>query len=321
MSRIIITGGTGFIGRHLAADLAGAGHEVVVLTRHPNSDPDLPSDVRLVGWDTQSAAGWGHLADGAGAIVNLAGETIAPARWTEERKQRIVSSRVNAGRAVVEAIQGASQKPRVLIQSSAVGYYGPHGDEIITEESPPGNDFQAEVCNQWEASTAEVETLGVRRAVIRTGIVQGRGSGTLPLISLPFRFFAGGRVGSGRQWLPWIHMADEVGAIRFLIENEAANGPFNLAAPNPATNAEFSQALGRAMGRPSLLPVPAFALKLVFGQMSEVLLEGARVVPKRLQGMGYPFRFPELEPALRDLMKDYPLRVSEITSAVRQFLG
>lgn len=307
--RVIITGGTGLIGRALAADLAGDGHEVIVLSRRPERVTGLPTGVRAERWDARSAEGWGALADGANAIVNLAGESIAGKgfirgrRWTKERKRRIRDSRLNAGRAVVQVVELAQSKPRVVIQASGSGYYGPRGDEEITEEASPGQDFMGRTAIEWEASTAAVEALGVRRAIIRSGPVFSADGGVLPLVLLPFRFFVGGPLGSGRQWFPWIHIADEARAIRFLIENEAASGPFNLAAPNPLTNAEFSRVVGRVLKRPSFVPAPAFALRLALGEMSIVVLEGQRTVPQHLLDLGFTFRFPEAEPALRDLLE------------------
>ena len=307
--RIIITGGTGLIGRALATDLAGDNHEVIVLSRTPERVTGLPTGVRAERWDVRTAEGWGALADGAGAIINLAGESIAgkgfitSRRWTAERKRRIRDSRLNAGRAVVQAVESASNKPRVVIQASGVGYYGPGGDEELTEEASPGQDFLARTAIEWEASTALVEPLGVRRAIIRSGAVLSTKGGVFPLVLLPFRLFVGGSVGSGRQWLPWIHVADEVRAIRFLIDNETASGPFNLVAPDLLTNAEFGRVLGRVMRRPAFMRVPAFALRLLLGEMSIVLLEGQKATSRRLQELGFTFRFPEAEAALRDLLR------------------
>ena len=301
--RVLITGGTGLIGRALAAELVRAGYEVIVLSRHPERATGLPTGVQVERWDAVTAEGWGHLADGAHAIVNLAGENIAAGRWTEARKRRICESRLNAGRAVVQAVEAATHKPQVLIQASAVGYYGPHGDEEVTEETPPGDDFLARLAVEWEASTAPVEPLGVRRAIIRTGIVLSTAGGALPRMALPFRLFVGGPVGSGRQWFPWIHIADEVAAICFLMEEESASGPFNLTAPNPVTNAQFSRALGRVLKRPAFMPVPALALRLLFGEMASALLTGQRAVPRRLLALGFTFRFPEVLAALRDLLE------------------
>ncbi len=307
--RIIVTGGTGLIGRALAADLADDNHEVIVLSRAPERATAMPAGVRVERWDARTAEGWGDLADGADAIVNLAGESIAgkgfilSRRWTAERKRRIRDSRLNAGRAVVQAVELASDKPRVVVQSSGIGYYGPRGDEELTEEASPGQDFLARTAIEWEASTAPVEPLGVRRAIIRSGAVLSTKGGAFPFMLLPFRLFVGGPVGSGRQWLPWIHIADEVRAVRFLMEHPEATGPFNLNAPNPVTNAEFSKTLGKVMSRPAILPTPSFALRLLFGEMSTVLLDGQRALPQRLLDLGFTFRFPEAEAALRDLLQ------------------
>jgi uncharacterized protein (TIGR01777 family) len=296
------------IGRALANSLAKDNHEVIVLSRNPNKTGGLEKGVRVEQWDARSAQGWGALADGAGAIVNLAGESIAgegfpPSRWTPERKKRILESRLNAGKAVVEAIKAASNKPSVLIQSSAVGYYGTHGDEDITEDRPAGSDFLADTCKQWEACTAEVETMGVRRVVIRSGLVLSSKGGVLPMMALPFRLFVGGPIGGGKQQIPWIHLHDEIRAIRYLIDTPNASGAFNLSAPAPLSNAGFSKALGRALGRPSFFPTPGFAFRIAFGELSMLLLEGQRAVPKHLQDIGFQFHHPEAEGALRDLFK------------------
>jgi uncharacterized protein (TIGR01777 family) len=243
------------------------------------------------------------MADGADAIVNLAGESIAAGRWSETRKQRIRDSRLNAGQSVVVAVGEAQNKPQVVIQSSAVGYYGPRGDEEITEDAQPADDFLARVAIEWEQSTAPLEEMGVRRPIIRTGVVLSQDGGALPRLLLPFRFYAGGPMGGGHQYLPWIHIADEVAAIRFLLENDKATGPFNLAAPHPLTNAEFSRVLGDVLGKPARIPAPSFAMRLAFGEMSTVLLDGQRAIPRRLMDLGFDFRFPDVEVALRDLLQ------------------
>lgn len=300
---MIITGGTGLLGRALCAELAREGAEVVVLSRNPARAPAMPSGVELRAWDGRTTAWWGHLVDGADAVVNLAGASIAEGRWTVERKRLLRESRVNAGRAVAQAVEAAQTRPRVVVQASAVGYYGPRGDEPVDEETPPGRDFLASLCVDWEASTRPVEALGVRRVVIRTGIVLSREGGALPRLARPVRWFVGGPLGSGRQWVPWIHLADHVAATRFLIGHEAAHGPFNLCAPNPVTNEQFMRALGRALRRPVVLRVPAFALRLLLGELAESLLSGQRQVPRRLEALGFRFRFPELQEALRDLLR------------------
>ncbi len=302
--RIIIAGGSGLIGRSLANEMLRAGYDVIVLSRNPAKAHGLPSGARVEKWDARTAEGWSAFVENAFAVVNLAGESIGipPIPWTASRKKRIRESRVNAGHAVVQAIRAAREKPRVLIQSSAVGYYGSHGDEIVTEQDAAGNDFLAQVATDWEASTAKVELLDVRRVVIRTGLPLTMRGGVLPFLVLPFRFFFGGPIGNGKQWMPWIHMTDEISAIRFLIEHDAARGAFNASAPNPLTNAQLARAIGRAMHRPSWFRVPAFAMKMVLGELANVtLLSGQRVLPMRLLEAGYQFKFPDADAALKDL--------------------
>ncbi|WP_420642184.1 TIGR01777 family oxidoreductase [Candidatus Leptofilum sp.] len=305
--RVIITGGTGLIGSALAKNLAANGHEVIVLSRNP-AKYSFPANVRGEKWDSKTAANWGHLADGADAIVNLAGEPIAgtgllPSRWTDERKQRIRQSRIDAGTAVTEAIRAATNKPKLLIQSSGVDYYGDtQSDQIITEESPNGNSFLADVTVDWENSTAAVEAMGVRRVIIRTGIVLSMESGALPITALPFKFFAGGPLGNGQQWWPWIHLDDEVRAIRFLLESETAVGPYNLCTPNPLKNKDFAKVLGQVMNRPAFFPAPAFAIKLALGEIAAIVLDGRRAVPKKLEEAGFTFKYPQARNALMDLL-------------------
>jgi uncharacterized protein len=304
--RIVVTGGTGLIGHELVMSLGQDGHEIDVLSRNPRQAGNMPETIRFHKWDAKTAAGWGYLVDGANAVINLAGASVAgdgflPTRWTPERKKLILESRVNAGKALVEAIQQANVKPKMLIQSSAVGYYGPQGDKKVTEDHPAGDDFLADVCVQWEASTLEVEAMGVRRVLIRTGVVLSDKGGALPRQIVPFQLFAGGPIGSGKQYYPWIHIEDEVRAIRFLLENDNASGAFNLAAPNPETNASFSRAIGRVLKRPAFVPVPGFAFQIMFGEVSTVLLDGQRAVPARLADMGFTFTYSDAEVALHDL--------------------
>jgi uncharacterized protein (TIGR01777 family) len=307
--RVLIAGGTGLIGRALARNLVADGHEVIVLSRSPERASRLPDAVRLEGWDARSADGWGHLADGATAIVNLAGASLAgegffPTRWKPERVRVIRESRLHAGRAVVEAVEQARSKPRVVVQASTIGYYGYHGDERLTEQDPPGEDWAARfVAQEWEPSTLPVEEMGVRRVVIRSGIVFSTEDGALPRLLLPFRLFAGGPMGSGKQWYTWIHVQDHARAVRFLIEREAAHGALNLSAPNPVTNGALARLIGRTMGRPSFIPVPAFAMRLVFGEVADVVLKGQRVLPRRLLDLGFEFHFATAEAALRDLLR------------------
>lgn len=299
--KILVSGGTGLVGRALVQDLLAADHTCVVLSRDPEHYPQLADQVTIRAWDTLSTEPLTELMDDSDAVIHLAGESIAAGRWTEQRKQQILDSRVASTRAMTAALVQAASPPRAFVQASAVGYYGPGGDQIITEDEPPGTDFLAQVCEHWESASAEAEASGVRRALARTGIVLSSEGGALPRMALPFRLFAGGPAGSGRQWMPWIHLADEVRALRFLLETEEARGAFNLTAPNPVTNREFSRLLGKQLRRPSLLPAPAVALRLALGEMADLILTGQRAVPSRLLDLGFDFRFPDLESALQDI--------------------
>jgi hypothetical protein len=303
--RILITGASGFIGRSLARELAAGGHEIIALTRNPDTSRGrLPVGVSLAAWDGRTAAGWGGLADGARAIVNLAGDNLAEGRWTKAKKARILASRVEAGSAVVEAVRAARTKPRVLVQASAVGFYGSAGDEELDEDSPAGAGFLAGVVRVWEDSTRAVEALGVRRAVIRSGLVLGAGGGVWPRLALPFRFFAGGPLGRGRQAFSWISLEDEARAIRYVVENEELAGAFNLTAPGPLRQGEFCRVIGRALRRPCWLPIPAPLLKMIFGEKArETLLAGQRVLPRRLLAAGFVFRHPDAASAVAALLR------------------
>ena len=302
--RVLIAGGTGLIGQALARSLLTDGHEVIVLSRRPERYRNrMPAEIRLEPWDARTTAGWAHRIDEVDAVVNLAGENIAGGRWTASRKRRLRESRLNATRALTEAVLQATRRPRVFVQASAVGYYGPRGEEEVTEETPPGHDFLAQLAQEWEATSQPVEDAGVRRVIIRTGIVLAREGGALARMLLPLKLGLAGPLGSGRQWFPWIHIADEVGAIRFLMDTETASGPYNLTAPNPVRNATFIRTAARVLGRPAFFRVPAWLLRLVLGEMATVLLDGQRAVPRRLLNAGYTFRFPDLEPALRDVLR------------------
>ncbi len=306
--RYILTGGSGTIGSRLAQRWAAGGHEVFVLSRDPASHR-LPDGVTGVKWDGRTAEGWGQLANGAHAIVNLAGESIGgkgtiplPGTWSDERKRLIKSSRWNAGQAVVAAVELAATKPDVVFQMSGIDYY-PSTSHVMAEDDDRGENFLTEVvADIWEPSTAAVEALGVRRIIGRMAPLLNLISGPLPASVLQFKLFAGGRLGGGKQWFSWIHTDDAIRAIRFLVDSPDAVGPYNIASPNPVTNAEFTRILGRVMGRPTLLPVPEFALKLVLGEVSAMVLEGRPVSVGKLQGLGFEFEFPMLETALRDIL-------------------
>jgi uncharacterized protein (TIGR01777 family) len=307
--RILIPGGSGFIGRALAADLSQDNHEIIILSRSPGKISGLPANTQAIEWDGQTTRGWGHFVDGVDAIVNLAGENIAgenffPTRWTAERKARIQSSRTKPGQAINEAIMAAKEKPRVLVQSSAVGYYGALDDQKVDETNPGGKDYLAHFCQEWENTTTYAEKVGVRRVIIRSGIVLSKKTGALPRMMLPFKLFAGGPFGNGRQYISWIHLKDEIAAIRYLIENPKASGAYNLTSPNPCSNADFGRTLGKVMKRPYYMPVPGFAMKIAFGEVTTVVLDGQRVIPKRLLDSGFTFQFPSIEPALQDTLAE-----------------
>ena len=287
--KMLIAGGTGFLGRPLAAALAADGHDVIVRGRGSAGSPQGASI---------SAAD----VDGAGAVVNLAGESIAGRRWTAAQKQRILDSRVQATRSLVKAIQGAATPPPVFISGSAVGYYGPLGDAAVTEEAPAGSDFLAQVCVQWEREARLAASDRTRVVCIRTGIVLERDGGALPQMLPAFRFGAGGPIGSGRQYWPWIHRDDWIALVRWAIRTPAVNGPINATAPSPVTNAEFARALGRALHRPAFMPAPGFALRLLLGEMADgLLLSGQRAVPSKAERLGFQFKYGNVDDALRTI--------------------
>jgi uncharacterized protein (TIGR01777 family) len=305
--KVVIAGGTGLIGRQLTKELAKNGYEVIILSRNPEKVISVPQGVQVVLWDGKTVERWGEQVNGSRAVVNLSGtniggESFLPSRLTEERKRTIRESRRFSGKALVAAVESAEMKPDVFIQSSAIGYYGFHEDEILDENSPPGEDFFAE-WRDWEKVTAPVEEMGVRRAIVRSGVIFSTGKGSaLNRLVLPFRLFGGGPIGDGKQYLSWIHEVDEVRAIRFLVENEEAQGPFNLTSPNPATNAQVGKAIAKVLNRPYYLPAPEFAFNMAFGEVGQLVTKGQRVMPERLLEHGYEFLFPELEPALQNIL-------------------
>ena len=302
--RVIITGATGFIGKALCRQLVEKGYEVVGLSRNLDKGRELlPDKVNVVQWDAKSAKGWANFADGAYAIVNLAGDNIGSGRWTQGKKQKILESRLNAGKAVLEAVEQVKNRPDVVIQASGIGYYGNRGDEILDESSFSGSGFLVDVAKKWEETTKKVESFGIRHLTIRTGVVLGQDEGFLSRVILPFRFFVGGHLGRGKQWISWIHIHDEIKAICFLIERENSKGAFNLTAPNPLISKDFFRILGKVMRRPSWLPVPGFVLLVALGEMAkELILYGQRAMPKRLLESGFEFVYPEAESALNEIL-------------------
>jgi hypothetical protein len=291
--KVVVAGGTGFLGSALVQRLRADGHQVKVLTRQTRH----PDDVSWV--PDGSVKSWAGVLDDADAVINLAGESIAGGRWTESRKARIRDSRIRATRSLVAAIQQAARRPSAFLSGSAVGYYGPRDEEPLTEQSPAGDDFLAAVCRDWE--TEALRAAGNTRVVLlRTGLVLEKDGGALPQMALPFRLFAGGPAGSGRQFYSWIHRDDWVAMVAWAMTTGNVSGPMNVTAPTPLTNRDFSRTLGRVLHRPSFMPAPAFALRIVLGEMADgLLLSGQRVLPAVAQNQGFTFKFPTLEPALR----------------------
>lgn len=274
-----------------------------VLSRRAHPVP-LPEGATQIRWDGLTPYGWGHLIENMDAVVNLAGENIGQQRWSEERKKVLRMSRLEPSQALLAAIEQAHHRPAVFLQASAVGYYGPRDDGPVDENFPAGNDFLARLCVEWEEATKPVEGMGVRRIVLRTGMVLARDEGVLPRLALPFRLFVGGRMGNGRQWVPWIHIQDEVDAIKFLLKRPGAYGPFNLSAPLPVTNDTFGHTLAAVLGRPFGLPLPAPLLRAVLGEMATLVLDGQRALPVRLRTSGFAFSFTQLRDALDNLLSE-----------------
>jgi uncharacterized protein (TIGR01777 family) len=297
---VLIMGGSGLIGRAFASEMLAAGHRVMVLTRRPEQ-VSLPECVEVCGWDGRTPLSLVEQVEQADAVVNLIGENIGGGLWTAERKRRILESRLQAGQLLVEAVRRAKKRPSIILQASAVGYYG-NLTEPVTETSPAGSDYMADVVVRWEASSQPLESLGLRRIILRSGVVLHPREGILPRFLLPIRLFAGGPMGSGRQGVSWIHIQDEVRAMRFLLEDSTAQGVYNLSAPTPVSNAEFCRAVARTIGRPYWIPAPAFALRLLLGEMSALVLDGQYVLPTRLSAAGFQFLHPQLNGALKDLL-------------------
>jgi uncharacterized protein (TIGR01777 family) len=286
----VIAGGTGFLGSALASSFRADGHHVTIISRHPHG-PDQ------VAWSDRSAL------EGADVVINLAGTSLDSGRWTDARKAEILHSRVHATESIVKAMSEISRRPSVLLNQSAVGFYGAHGSESLTEESPPGSDFLSSVCVAWEAAAMKAAWM-TRVVVLRTGLPLHPSGGALPRLAFPFRFFGGGRLGSGEQYWSWIHIDDWIRMVRWAIDEANVNGPLNVTAPAPATNRELAGALGRALRRPAFAPAPAFALRLLLGEMADALiLSGQRVLPAKAMRGGFQFRYPDLGSALQQMYR------------------
>ena len=296
--RVVMTGATGFIGLPLRNRLLAEGYSVVVLSRSP-APAQSGANLKWITWEPGKPNGWEEALDGADGVINLAGEPIPAKRWTAAQKEKIRASRVETTRALVGAIGKATQKPKVLLNASAIGYYGPREDETVVEETEPGKDFVSRVCIEWESEAKKAEAYGVRVVGLRTGIVLGQGGGALAKMLLPFKLFIGGPLGTGRQWFSWIQLDDEIGLILHLLNHDGASGPVNFTAPNPVTMKEFCRSLGKVLGRPSWAPVPSFMLRLLLGEMADVVLTGQRVLPQKALKLGYTFKYPDLADALR----------------------
>jgi uncharacterized protein (TIGR01777 family) len=296
--RVTVTGATGLLGPGLVATLQQRGAEVTVLSRDPARARERLGDVEAVGWDLLSEAAPAQALSGRDAVFHLAGEPVAQ-RWSAHAKRAIRESRVTGTRHLVDGIAAAAEAPAVLVSSSAIGYYGPHGEEPLDEDAPASGDFLGRVCAEWEAEAARAREFGLRVVMVRTGVVLDAGGGALAKMLPPFRLGVGGPVAGGSQYISWIHTEDLIGLLLAAMDGEDWSGPINATAPEPVTNAEFSRELGRVLGRPTFLPVPGLALRVLYGEMAEIVTTGARVVPAKPLVLGYEFRHPRLPEALR----------------------
>lgn len=299
--KVVVSGGTGFVGRRLCAALVHGGHDVRVTTRNVDAAREkLPPPVDLV--HPSGPEGWVDAVRGADAVINLAGESIADGRWTPARKEALERSRVATTGSLVDACRAVETPPSVFVSASAVGYYGPRGDEKIDETVDAGEDFLARLCVAWEAEAERVREAGIRLVQPRIGVVLAAGGGALERMVIPFNLFVGGPIGSGKQWLSWVHREDVVALLIDSLTNEKMQGPMNVTAPDARTMADFSRALGAALRRPSWIPVPGFAMRIVLGEMADMLLTGQRCVPSAAEAAGYRFRYRSLGDALAEIL-------------------
>lgn len=301
---IIITGATGFIGRNLSKTLIEDGCNVIAVSRSPEkASAILGPDIKCLSWDIESLRGAQDVINNDYAVINLAGDNLSSGRWTKNKKRRILESRLNAGKSIIKLAEILKKAPRLIIQASAIGYYGISGDDTVTEDSPVGSGFLSDVVQKWEDSIKSRVVSDTRNIFMRTGLVLGKDGGILKKVIIPFRFFAGGHIGNGKQWYSWIHISDFIDAVKFFLKKDSTEGIYNLTSPNPLPAKEFFKVLGQVLNRPSWFHVPGFLLKILFGEMAdEVLLSGKKVMPERLVKSGFEFRFFDLEPALKDIL-------------------
>ncbi len=303
--KIVISGATGFIGQTLSELLLKNGYTVIALSRNPKSHEQLNREgIRMVQWDSEHLDGWADEIDGATAVINLAGENLSSGLWTEKRKKKLYESRIHITKALVAAVEQAGNKPEVMIQASAIGYYGNRGDEILDEETDSGNGFLADLCRDWEGTALKVKDYGVRLVRVRFGLVLGAGGPLMRRLTLPYRFFMGLHFGRRNQWVSWIHRQDVIHAILFAIENDFVHGPVNVTSPEPVILYSFMKELGRIMNRPSWLYIPPAPVKLLLGEMArQTLFSSQRVIPHRLQEWNYEYRYEKLNEALQEVLK------------------
>jgi len=304
LKKIIISGATGFIGQAITRSLLNEGYEIIGLSRNPERYQSLyQGKINFISWDAKSSEGWWELAEGSLAFINLAGENIGSGIWTSKKRERMIESRIDAGRAMTEAFVRIKEKPKIIIQASAIGYYGNEGDQILSETSENGQGFLADLTRQWENSISGIDRDAARVVIFRIGLVLGRKGGILAKMSLPFRLYSGGHFGNGEQWMSWIHLQDVAGAIKFALETDSIMGISNIVSPQPCRAHLFFQTLGRVLHRPSWFHIPESVLRMLLGEMAkETLLVSQKVVPQKLQSSGYQFQFADLERAFQDIL-------------------